>query len=115
MKANNFLCIALAAISGVCVTSCKKDMTNMGTVDSPILSLTEDTVTMHIGETHKLSLSYGISRVEWQSRYDTVATVDFRGVVTALQSGTTIVTATRSYDQDNLPNRTDSCLILVSE
>ena len=115
MKTKHFLCCIPIVCGCILFPACQKDMTDMGTVDSPVLSLTEDTVTLHPGETHKLQLTYGISRIEWTSEHDTVATVDFRGVVTALSVGTTTVTASRSYEKDSLPNRVDSCFIQVIE
>lgn len=87
----------------------------MGGIDSPVLTLTEDTVTMRPGETHTLSLTYSISGVEWASEHDSVATVNYRGVVTAVSQGTTIVTATREPDDESLATRTASCLVLVKE
>ena len=112
MKTRHILSLALFTLV---LSACQKDITDMGNIDSPVLTLTEDTVTMHAGETHQLRLSYSISGVEWSSEHDTVASVDIRGLVTAHRQGTTLVTATRESGDDNLVTRSASCLIQVKE
>ena len=115
MKIRHILLSILIVSGCIFFSACQGDTPDMGAIDSPVLMLTEDTVTMHVGETHKLSLTYSISGLEWSSQYDTIATVDFRGVVTAIQAGTTTVTAKRTYEKENLPERSASCFIRVTE
>ena len=112
---HSFRLILQLALITIVLSACQTDATDMGMTDSPVLTLTEDTVVMHPGETHRLSLTYSISGVEWSSEYDTVATVDFIGTVTAIKQGETTVTATRHSEEDGLATRTASCLIRVTE
>lgn len=114
-KRHSFLIYLHLALTAIVITSCGADTTDMGKADSPVLSLTEDTVMMHTGETHRLSLTYGISGVEWSSEHDSVATVDFIGTVTAVRPGETTVTATRQPREDEMAVRTASCLIRVTD
>lgn len=111
---HSFPTLLQLALTTFVLTSCGADMTDMGRADSPVLTLTEDTVMMHPGETHRLSLTYGISGVEWSSEHDSIATVDFIGTVTAIRPGETTVTATRQSEENDAA-RTASCLIRVTD
>ncbi len=115
MTMKNIISIFCTIFAVFFLGSCSKDTADMGNEDSPVLSMTEDTVVMHVGETHRLSLTYSISGVEWSSEHDTIATVDFRGVVTAVKEGKTLVTATREAADKTLETRKASCVVEVKQ
>lgn len=97
------------------LTSCG-NMPEYGSLDAPSFRITEDSVTIVVGQTVTLSLSVGISNVTWTSEFDTVATVDYRGRVTAIAEGQTIITAERTplpTDYNSTPSEPSSCLVTV--
>ncbi len=109
-----YFCLLLA-LTVFPLSSCQEDVTDIGYTDSPVLTLTESTVEMHPGETHRLSLTCSISGISWNSANDTVASVDILGTVTAHRTGETTVTVTRKTEDENHVTRTASCLIRVTE
>ena len=90
------------------LSACKKELLSLGDESTPIISMSEERIIMPVGSTHRLQLTYPISGVEWSSSADSVASVDYRGVVTALSVGEAAVVAARQ-------GRTDTCRVEVVE
>ena len=86
------------------------------TVTSPLqsISLSETEVTLNIGENKTLEVTYNpedttdSKDVEWSSSNINVATVDGNGKITAVGSGTAVVTAT-------VGSKTATCTVTVPE
>lgn len=87
MKTNKICAFALAALALVGLSSCGN--TNN---DEKELALTESSISMKVGETHQLVANVTVE--SWASNDEKVATVDDKGVVTAVAEGTAIVSAT---------------------
>lgn len=98
MKANKIFAIALTALALVGFSSC-----NQETKD---LELTESSITMKVGETHQLVANVTVET--WASSEETVATVDDKGLVTAVAEGTAIVSATAN-------GKTKTCVVKVGQ
>lgn len=98
MKANKIFAIALTALALVGFSSC-----NQETKD---LELTESSITMKVGETHQLVANVTVET--WTSSEETVATVDDKGLVTAVAEGTAIVSATAN-------GKTKTCVVKVGQ
>ena len=77
-------------------------------LSGPIVAIVEQTDTLVVGETKQLTLSVAVSGVEWTSSADTVASVNYRGIVTAVDTGVAVITATR------LPS-VSTCTVYVKE
>lgn len=101
-----YIYIPLLACSMLSLLTACDDLQGMGEEDTPVLSLTEDTVRLSVGEAHRLYMVNPMSEVTWASSADTVATVDYIGTVSAHGVGQTIVTAARK-------DRADSCVVIV--
>lgn len=85
MKTNKFFAVALAALTVLGLASCK------GTEDKA-LELTENSVSMKVGETHQLVANVTVD--SWTTNNAEVATVDNKGLVLAVKEGTAIISAT---------------------
>ena len=107
MKTKLYRSLLLVGCMGL-FAACSTQQQEVGDESIPVLSLTEDTVTMTVGSTHRLSPVNTMSGIEWTSSADSVATVDYIGVVTAQRVGQTWVVASRM-------NRADSCVVIVTE
>ena len=93
-------------------TSCK-DMPEYGSIDEPSFRIVQDSVTIEVGESCRLSLSVDIAGVTWTSSADTVATVDYRGRVDALLPGVTVISATRIHT-DGTASPSSECVVTVT-
>lgn len=87
--------------------SCK-EYPNYGESADPMVRIVEDSISMTIGESRKLTLSCSITGVEWESSADSVATVNYQGRVTANSAGMTYVTAHRNENHS-------VCVVTVRE
>lgn len=85
MKANKIFAAAMAALALVGFSACEKK-----TGDK--LELTETSVSMKVGETHQLVANVTVET--WTTSAEEVATVDNKGLVTAVKEGTAIISAT---------------------
>ncbi len=85
MKTNKIFAAAMAALALVGFSACEKK-----TGDK--LELTETSVSMKVGETHQLVANVTVEA--WESSAEEVATVDNKGLVTAVKEGTAIISAT---------------------
>ena len=84
MKANKIIAVALAALTLVGLSSCKKDK------DDADLTLTPSSLRLEVGKT--ATITANITVESWTSDKPEVATVA-NGLVTAVAEGTAIVTA----------------------
>jgi len=82
------LCLALVA-GGAC---------NDASGPRPPLSITPTTLELNVGDTARLVISDARSTIAWRSSSPNVATVDQRGLVTAITPGTASVWAVRGAD-----------------
>jgi uncharacterized protein YjdB len=64
----------------------------------PPLSITPTTLELNVGDTARIAISDVRSTIVWRSSSPNVATVDIRGLVTAITPGTTSVWAVRGAD-----------------
>lgn len=103
MKANKFYAFALAALALVGFSSCKG---NQNVDDEKELTLTESSISMKVGETHQLVANVTVE--SWASNDDKVATVDNKGIVTAVAEGTAIVSATAK-------GKSKTCVVKVTK
>lgn len=103
MKANKFCAFALAALALVGFSSCKG---NQNVDDEKELTLTESSISMKVGETHQLVANVTVE--SWASNDDKVATVDNKGIVTAVAEGTAIVSATAK-------GKSKTCVVKVTK
>ena len=100
IPASLLLCLSLTACD---------EMTDLGeTVSTPVVMITQTQDTLLVGETVQLTLSVAVSGVEWTSSADSVASVNYRGIVNANDTGVAVITATR-------PPSVSSCTIYVKE
>lgn len=109
MKTNNFLAIALAALTFVGFSACKNN--NQNNPDDPeqeaTLALDQTSVTLAVDATATITATVDAT---WASSDESVATVAGNGktaVVTAKAAGNTVITATTKGGQ------TKTCVVLV--
>ncbi len=105
MKKSLYTMFALVIALGCALTSCE-EAKNLGPEGIPQIRIINKVDTLPLDTTYRLQLSVSISNVEWTSSVDTVATVDYKGIVKTLRPGQTWIKAERE-------NKTDSCLITV--
>jgi len=72
-----------------------------------IASLSETSLDLNVGETHKLTLNGATGDIRWKSSNSQVATVD-NGLIKALKKGVTVITATYN-------GRPYMCVVTVKE
>lgn len=85
MKANRIFAAAMAVFALVGFSACEKKTDDK-------LELTETSVSMKVGETHQLVANVTVET--WTTSASEVATVDNKGLVTAVKEGTAIISAT---------------------
>lgn len=61
----------------------------------PVVRIVEDSLTVMVNETKRLTLSTEISGVQWSSLSDSIATVNYQGKVTGRREGQTTISAQR--------------------
>lgn len=103
MKTNKICAFALAALALVGFSSCKG---NQNVDDEKELALTESSISMKVGETHQLVANVTVE--SWASNDEKVASVDDKGVVTAVAEGTAIVSATAK-------GKSKTCVVKVTK
>lgn len=96
---------ALVIAFSYALTSCE-EAKNIGPEGTPNIRIINKVDTLPVDTTMRLLLSINISKVEWTSSADTVATVDYKGIVKTLRPGQTWIKAERA-------GKADSCLITV--
>lgn len=101
MKANKIFAAAMAALALVGFSSCK-DKND----DNKSLELTETSISMKVGETHQLVANVTVET--WTTSEEKVATVDNKGLVTAVAEGTAIISATAN-------GQTKTCVVKVEK
>ncbi len=99
MKANKIFAAALAVFALVGFTACEKP-------ESEKLELTETSISMKVGETHQLVANVTVET--WTTSEEKVATVDNKGLVTAVAEGTAIISATAN-------GLTKTCVVKVEK
>lgn len=101
MKTNKICAFALAALALVGLSSCGNTNT-----EEKDLELTESSISMKVGETHQLVANVTVE--SWASNDEKVATVDDKGIVTAVAEGTAIVSATAK-------GKSKTCVVKVTK
>lgn len=83
---------------GETLITCSADgsqVTCLVTVDYPTVTLNRSLITLHRGQTAKLSAEVSSKvKPKWKTNKKSVATVEQNGVITAIKNGTAIITAT---------------------
>jgi len=107
-----------SSVVAFCLCACDNSVPDYGADEAPVFRIVKDTLRLSVGEASHLSLSVPLSEVEWASSADSVASVDWRGVVTAKSEGAAVVTASRLSVHTGLNQApaslfTDSCFVFV--
>ena len=81
----------------------------------PVITVKQETAAIAAGETYQLEASLEpadtVAEISWSSDDTAIATVDENGLVTAVAAGSTNITASISWNGQNI---TDSCAVTVS-
>ena len=89
------------------LASCQENP-DYGAEADPMVAIEEDSLTILVGDTRKLTLSVRISGVKWNASDSTVAWANYQGRVTAEAVGKSVIYAERGAHRD-------SCVVTVVE
>ena len=88
--------------------ACDNSVPDYGVGENPVFRIIQDTMKLSVGQTASLSISVPLSEVEWASSADSVASVDFRGIVTARAEGSAWVIASRLFEKTSVADSLSS-------